>query len=124
MAWVLPREGFKFDLSIMPAEIHNSERSQKISKDTTNQRDSLNEKFAALSSHPYTVAPLTKDTAKHTADSLKKRSVEYKFKCPYKSCGKIMTSEPSYHAHMKKHNDKKGKRHEGIGEPSDLQNEL
>ena len=33
-----------------------------------------------------------------------------KFKCSVKGCGKIMTSESSHLAHMKKHNDRKNKK--------------
>ena len=120
MAWGLPVKGFKFVIPIMPAEIRYSAPSQKISKSFLKQRDSLNDKFAALDAHPYSGTSAARDPHKQVADSLKKRSVQYKFKCPVKSCGKIMTSEPSYHNHMKKHNDKKGKRNDGTGEHPDL----
>lgn len=36
----------------------------------------------------------------------KKTKSEYKYKCEYRSCGKIMLSEASYLTHMKKHERK------------------
>ena len=47
-----------------------------------------------------------------TENAQKKKTSEYKIKCEIKSCGKIMYSQASFNAHMKKHAEKKNRKEE------------
>ena len=47
-----------------------------------------------------------------TENGQKKKTSEYKIKCEIKSCGKIMYSQASFNAHMKKHAEKKNRKEE------------
>lgn len=89
----------------MPAEIRDFGPPQIRSTSAPTQKDDLAAKLALLGSHPFSPSSLSHKPP--APDPVKKKAVEYKFKCPIKSCGKIMTSEPSYHSHMKRHSDKK-----------------